>query len=116
MRTLARVEEICRTLPECVVEGDQHHKLTVRKRTMGWHLVDHHGDGRTSLNLKAAPGDNQALVASDPERFFLPAYLAHRGHVGVYLDVEPVDWDEVRELIVDAYCLSAPKKLVALVR
>jgi len=44
-KTLARIEKICAELPECTVAGTQHHKLSVRGKTMGWHTVDHHGDG-----------------------------------------------------------------------
>ena len=110
--TLEHIQRICEDLPECVVEGSQHHKLSVRGRTMGWHTVDHHGDGRVSLTVRAAKGENQALVASDDTRFFMPKYVAHNGYVGIYLDVGPVDWEEIRELVTDAYRLVAPKTLV----
>jgi hypothetical protein len=112
--TIDRVRDICRELPECEVEGDQHHKLSVRGKTMGWHTVDHHGDGRVALAVKAPPGENSALVEADPARFFLPPYVARHGYVGIYLDTGDVDWDEVRELIVDAYRLAAPRKLAQL--
>ena len=115
MSTIDEVRRICRDLPECVVEGDQHHKLSVRGKTMGWHTVDHHGDGRVALTLKAARGENTGLVASDPDKFFMPQYVAHHGYVGIYLDDREIDWDEIRELIIDAYRLAAPKKLAALV-
>jgi hypothetical protein len=113
--SIDRVREICADLPECEVAGDQHHKLSVRGKTVGWHTVDHHGDGRVALTLKAAKGENAALVASDPDRFFMPPYVAHHGYVGIYLDTGAVDWDEVRELVVDAYRLAAPKRLAALI-
>jgi hypothetical protein len=112
--SIDRIRAICADLPECEVAGDQHHKLTVRGKTMGWHTVDHHGDGRVSLAVKAVKGDNAALVASDPVKFFLPPYVAQHGYVGIHLDTDSVDWDEVRELITDAYRLAAPKKLVQL--
>ncbi len=82
---------------------------------MGWHTVDHHGDGRVSLTLKAARRGNAELVESDPTKFFMPPYMAHHGYVGIYLDSGEVDWEEVRELILDAYRLAAPKRLAALV-
>lgn len=113
--TFERVRAICRDLPECEVAGDQHHKLSVRGKTLGYHTVDHHGDGRVGLAVKAARGDNEALVASDPVTFFMPPYIAHHGYVGIYLDAGDVDWAEVRELIVDAYRLVAPKTLARLV-
>ena len=79
---------------------------------MGWHTVDEHGDGRIALIVKAERGENAALVSSDPARFFMPKYVAHQGYVGVYLDTGAVDWDEIRELVTDAYRLAAPKTLV----
>ncbi len=115
MSTLDEVRRICAELPECVVDGDEHHRLSVRDRTMGWHTVDHHGDGRISLTLRAPRGEQEALVAADPTRFFVPPYVARHGYVGVHLDVGEVDWAEIRELMVEAYRLVAPKKLVALI-
>ncbi len=114
MASIDEVRKICSNLPECTVEGNQHHKLSVCGKTMGWHTVDHHGDGRVSLTIKAVKGENAGLVASDPEKFFMPPYMAHHGYVGIYLDTGDVDWDEVAEFIVDAYRLAAPKSLVKL--
>ena len=113
--SLERLTEICRDLPECDISGDQHHNLTVAGKTIGWHTVDHHGDGRISLSVRASKGENEALVASDPEVFFMPPYVARHGYVGIYLDRPKVDWDEVRELVTDAYLIAAPKRLSKLV-
>ena len=112
-KTLARIQKICAELPECEVNGTQHHKLTVRGKTMGWHTVDHHGDGRISLSVRGEKGENQALVAADDTKYFLPPYMAHHGYIGVHLDLPKVDWDEIRELIFDAYRIVAPKKLAS---
>ena len=43
----------------------------------------------------------------------LPPYVGGRGWLGVYLDA-PVDWDEVAEVITDAYRQVASKRLIAL--
>jgi hypothetical protein len=50
------------------------------------------------------------LVESSPERFFIPPYVGHRGWLGVRLDV-PADWDEIADLVTDAYREVAPKRL-----
>lgn len=62
-----------------------------------------------------------AFRAQDPERDVLvrsglPFFKVDWGEdvVGMLLDGEP-DWQEVRELLTESYCLRAPKKLVALV-
>src|SRR5262249_37024447 len=111
--TLDHVRKICADLPECEVAGSQHHKLSVRGKTIGWHTVDHHGNGRVALTVRAARGENAELVASDPDTFFMPPYVAQHGYVGIYLDNGPVDWGEIRELVTDAYRIVAPKKLAA---
>ena len=66
----------------------------------------------TALTFKAGPGVQEALVSSDPERFFVPAYVGAKGWVGARLDVDH-DWDEIAELIEDSYRLIAPKRLSA---
>lgn len=104
---------ICQSLPEVTTEGDQQLAFRVRGKTFAYYLDDHHDDGRLALCCKAAPGEQEALVATDPLRFFRPSYLGARGWIAVRLDIEPVDWDEVAELATDAYCLTAPKRLAA---
>jgi hypothetical protein len=111
----ARLIAICRALPEVTAGGDQHVAFQVRGRTFAYYLEDHHGDGRVALCCKAAPGEQQALVAADPARYYRPAYLGARGWVAVRLDTGDVDWDEVAELALDAWRRTAPKRLLALV-
>ncbi|MGH2812019.1 MAG: MmcQ/YjbR family DNA-binding protein [Actinomycetota bacterium] len=110
----ARLEAICSAFPEVTSEGVQHLKFQVRNKTFAYYLEDHHGDGLIALCCKAAPGEQQALIASDPARFYKPDYLGARGWISMRLDLEDVDWDEVAELALDAYRLTAPKRLAAL--
>ena len=112
----SRLSEVCLAVPEATSSGDQHVKFSVRNRTFAYYLDDHHGDGRDALNCKAPAGAQEALLAADPERFFVPAYLGPRGWIGVRLDLPEVDWAEVAELVWDSYRLVAPKRLAALIR
>ncbi len=57
------------------------------------------------------PGDNAALVAAQPERLYLPAYIGPKGWVALRLDLGKIDWDEVAELMRGSYLLTAPKRL-----
>jgi hypothetical protein len=66
-----------------------------------------------ALNCKVERGSNSAIIASNPDRFFFPPYVGPRGWIGLWLDLDDVDWDEVKELIVDSYRLTAPKRLIA---
>jgi hypothetical protein len=85
----------------------------VRKKKFVYYLDNHHGDGIVGV-LWRAPGENVALIESDPTRFYLPAYIGSRGWVGLRLDQGEIDWDEVTDFVVDSYAITAPKRLVAL--
>jgi phosphoribosylglycinamide formyltransferase-1 len=114
-RRLARLTKIVLTLPGAERETHgTHAAFLVRKRRFAYFLDDHHGDGIVALSCRAAPGENTALIASDPERYYMPSYVGPRGWVALRLDVGSVDWEEVRELVTDAYRLTAPKRLAAL--
>ena len=52
------------------------------------------------------------LVDEEPDRFFVPPYVGHRGWLGVRLDRAP-DWAEVAGIAEDAYRQVAPKTLLA---
>lgn len=70
-------------------------------------------DERDAVWCKAQEGSQELLVQADPDRFFVPPYLGHKGWIGMWLD-RRVDWKEVEELVRRSYRLIAPKKLAAL--
>ena len=111
---LATLRRLCLALPE-VSERLSHGEPAwfVRGKKLFVAYADHHHDDRLACWCAAPPGAQDALVAAAPERFFVPPYVGHRGWIGVRLDV-PVDWDEVADLVEDAYRTVAPKRLVAL--
>lgn len=82
------------------------------KKTFVTYWNDHHSDGRLAIWCAAPPGVQHLLVEQEPRRFFVPPYVGHRGWLGLRLDVE-VDWDEVAEVVEDAYRQIAPKQLTA---
>jgi predicted DNA-binding protein (MmcQ/YjbR family) len=109
---LDRLSAICLELPEAKREvSGRHAAFRVRGRTFAYFLDDHHGDGIVGLNAKAAPGIAEALIDDAPDRFYRPAYLGHRGWVGLRLDTAGFDWDEVAGVVVESYRLCAPKSL-----
>ena len=71
---------------------------------------NHHGDGRLALWCHAPPGAQDSLVRKNAQQFFVPPYVGGRGWIGVRLDVD-VDWDQVADIIEDAYRMAAPKRL-----
>lgn len=116
-RTLEGLREICLGLPE-TSERPSHGAPTffVRgKRAFLMVLTDHHGDGRFAVWCAAAPGTQGMLVEADPERFFVPPYVGHRGWLGVRLD-RRVHWDEIAGIVEDAYAEVAPARLLEAAR
>jgi len=113
----ARLVEICAAYPGVVIEpaGEGHLSFRVRRKTFGYYLFNHHGDGKVALCCKSSLVDQRRLVREDPETFFVPAYLGARGWVGLRLDLQDVDWSLVTELTRRAYQGVAPAKLAALV-
>lgn len=114
---LTRVTEIALALPDVTRQiYGSHAQFLVRKKTFSYFLDDHHGDGIVAVTGKVLPGDNKALVEAQPDRFYLPAYVASRGWVALRLDVGKIDWEEVRELLLGSYTLLAPKRLAGSVK
>jgi hypothetical protein len=110
---LERVRELCLALPE-TSERLSHGapSFFIRdKRCFVMYLDDHHGDGRLALWCAAPEGMQEALVEADPDKFFVPPYVGHRGWLGVRLD-RGLDWDELTGILEDAYAEVAPPKLV----
>jgi hypothetical protein len=102
-------------LPEAIRRDcGSHCGFEVRKKIFAYYLNDHHGDGIIGLVCKVLPGDNAVLIRSDPQRFYMPAYLGSRGWVGLRLDLKEIDWEEVTELVTHSYLRTAPKRLGAL--
>lgn len=82
------------------------------KKTFVMFVDNHHNDGRLAIWAAAPPGTQESLTETEPDRFFRPPYVGHRGWIGVRLDID-VDWDEVAHIVRDAYRCVAPKKLIA---
>lgn len=100
---IQRIRGLCTALPE-VTERPSHGEPTWfhrdgRSFAMG---ADHHHDDRVAVWLASPPGARDPLVQAEPDRYFVPPYVGHRGWIGVYLDVD-VDWDRLEDLVGDAY-------------
>jgi len=74
----------------------------------------HHEIDFPHLWCAGLPGAQAELIGTNPDRFFRPAYVGHRGWIGVRMDRRP-DWTEVAELCQDAYRVVAPARLVRLI-
>lgn len=112
---LTQLAAICLALPETTREPwgqmGQHARFLVRKKSFVYFMNSHHGDGIVGMWCKAAPGMHTRMIAADPARFYLPAYVGAHGWVGLRLDGDDIDWDEVTALVTDSFRLIAPKRL-----
>jgi hypothetical protein len=114
MDPLERVRRICLSLPEAteqVAWGEP--TWRVRKRLFAMYANNHHADGRIALWCNAPLGVQEMLVASGPDRYFVPPYVGVKGWIGIVLS--RVEDDELRGQIVQSYVMVAPKKLVTAV-
>ena len=71
-------------------------------------LVDQRADREPFERVR--PREGSGLTAMDPDTFFVPPYVGPSGWVGVR--IRTVDPDELRELVTEAWRLTAPKRLV----
>lgn len=105
MPTAKQFRRIALSLPEAE-ERETWGQATFRVREKMFALMS--ADGVTA-SVKATKVAQDALIASDPSLFFRPPYVGVHGWVGVRL--AKVDHDELRELITEAWLLTAPKRV-----
>jgi len=107
LKLIDRLRRICMDLPG-VVEKEAWGEPTWRAGKM-FAMCDtyHHGSPHLSVHLPAPPGAQEALIDTDPARFFRPPYTGSKGWIAVILDTDP-DWEMVASLVRTAYDLVAP--------
>ena len=106
---LDRLREICLALPEAE-ERETWELPTFRVRDRIYAMYVEDEDDRPGIWAKAPPGNQTHLVEADPDRFFVPPYVGHKGWIGVHLDCR-VKWAEIAGLVKRSYCMTAPKRL-----
>lgn len=114
-RALTRLRKLCLALPEAR-EVEAWGEPTFRVKTIFAMYAgpsNHHGAGRESVWVKANKTNQALMLAAAPDRFFVPPYVGPFGWIGIYLDSAKTDWDELAELLRDAWRMSVPKKLLA---
>lgn len=107
---LQAVRDIALAFPEATEKETWGHP-TFRVRDKIFLGTGEDDEGRTVVTMKAAPGEQESLLA-EGEPYFLPKYVGSRGWIGLRVDDE-TDWRLVAELIVDSYREIAPRSLSA---
>jgi hypothetical protein len=100
---IAKIRKLCLALPGVSERPSHGHPAFFRgKRMFVMCVGHHHGDPHDALWCAAPDGMQQALVEGEPEHYFRPPYVGHRGWIGVRLDTG-LAWDNVGAALEDAY-------------
>jgi hypothetical protein len=113
---LERIRQLCLSLPgtsERISHGAPTFFINEKKSFLQYHN-NHHGDEKVALWCAAESGIQSLLVESNPEIYYVPAYVGYLGWVGLRLD-RHAEWEEIAGVIEDAYLAKAPKKYKDLV-
>jgi hypothetical protein len=103
----ATVRSFALSLPEAE-ERETWETATFRVRNRIYVMFD---EKERHLWIKSTHDEQQALIAMDPDSFFVPSYVGSKGWIGVV--VSKADRGEVEDLITEAWRMTAPKRLVA---
>jgi hypothetical protein len=91
-RRRAKLVKISSSLPEVEIQTlGEHLGMRIRKKMLAYYQFDHHGDGMISLVCKSNVNEQRRLIQSDPETFFVPAYVGSRGWMAC-------DWTWMRSI------------------
>ena len=100
------LRQVMRSLPEAEERETWGHPTFRVRDKMFATMSD---DGRQAT-VKATKEEQAALVAAAPGTFGIPAYVGRHGWVSIQLAA--VDPAELRELVVEAWRQTAPRRLV----
>jgi len=109
---IERLRKICLAIPGAV-EKLSHGEPTWFTGPKGkvFAMFDnrHHGAAHISVYFATTVDVQELLVAEDPDRYWVPPYVGHKGWIAVILDTRP-DWKAVARLAQEAYAfIAAPK-------
>ena len=98
--------ELALSLPEATEkETWGHPTFRVRNKMFASAATD-----LSTATVKSTLDEQRALTQMDPDTFSVPAYVGKHGWIGITLD--RVDPGELRELVIEAWRMTAPKRLV----
>ena len=106
---LERLRKICLAIPGAI-EKPSHGEPTWFTGPKGkvFAMFDnhHHGNEHISVYVPVTHEVQEMLVAEDPDRFWVPPYVGHKGWVAIVLDTKP-DWRIVARLVQEAHAIVA---------
>ena len=109
MATEEDVRRIALSLPE-TTEKPWYGSPGFRVKDKGFLRIRSEAEGGLVVFV-ADLGEKEALLASDPAKFFTTPH--YDGYATVLVHLDAVDEDELTELIVESWRLKAPKRVLA---
>ncbi|MDQ0861942.1 MmcQ/YjbR family DNA-binding protein [Bacillus sp. V2I10] len=105
---LENVRNICLALPEAVelIDGFGHNTFKINGKSF---VISGESEKGFSLSFKSDRETQEILLQK--EHFFKTPYIGRHGWVSIRNPGEE-DWDELTDLIQEAYLRAAPKRLV----
>jgi hypothetical protein len=108
-KELARLRRILLAIPgatERLSHGEPTWFTGEKGRVFAMFDNHHHGAPHISVYFATPPEVQQALVAAEPGRYWVPPYVGCRGWVAAILDDDP-DWDALQKLADAAFRRAA---------
>jgi hypothetical protein len=103
---LERLTAVCLALPDVTCERERNYAtFRVKKKPFVYFVDNHHGDGIVAACVKGDKREHARAIASDPARFYLPAYIGAHGYLGIRIDAKRVDWKLVAKRVAAAHAL-----------
>lgn len=107
-RELTRLRKICLALPNATEKtswGEPTFRGSKRIFAMYASKENQQAKGRGGVWVMAAPGRQERMIRTHPNRFFVPPYVGGMGWLGIWLDGE-CDWDELVHILKAAHELA----------
>ncbi|WP_237389644.1 MmcQ/YjbR family DNA-binding protein [Bacillus sp. USDA818B3_A] len=107
-RTLEKLRNICLSLPEAieVIDGFGHNTFKINGKSF---VISGESEKGFNLSFKSDRETQELLLQK--EHFYKTPYIGHHGWVSIKNPAEE-DWEELSDLIQEAYLRAAPKRLV----
>lgn len=104
---LERVRKICLALPEAleIIDGFGHHTFKINGKSF---VIS--GETEKGFRLSFKSDRETQVLLLQKEYFFKTPYIGQHGWVSIE-NPESENWDELSDLIQEAYLRAAPKRL-----
>lgn len=109
MATEDDVRRIALSLPE-TIEKPWFNTPGFRVKDKGFLRIRSEAEGGLVVFVSDL-GEKEALLASEPDKFFTTPH--YDGYPVILVNLPAIDVDELHELIVESWCLKAPKRVLA---